>query len=40
LLKIRDNFPKFVISTDKFDMSREGIVHKNIEEFLLSQHPL
>jgi len=36
LLKIRDNFPKFVISTDKFDMSREGIVHKNIEEFLKS----
>ena len=34
LLKIKDNFPKFVISTDKFDMSREGIVHKNIEEFL------
>jgi predicted AAA+ superfamily ATPase len=37
LLKIRDNFPKFVISTDKFDMSREGIVHKNIEKWLQLQ---
>ncbi len=36
LLKIRDNFPKFVISTDKFDMSREGIVFMNIEDFLSS----
>ncbi len=34
LFKIKDNFPKLVISTDKFDMSREGIVHRNIEEFL------
>jgi len=34
LLKIKDNFPKFVISTDKFDMSREGIIHRNIEDFL------
>ena len=32
---IRDNFPKYVVSLDKYDMSRDGIKHKNIEEFLL-----
>jgi predicted AAA+ superfamily ATPase len=31
---IRDNFPKYVISMDEFDMSREGIKHKNIRDFL------
>ena len=33
---IRDNFPKYVVSMDELDMSREGIKHKNIREFLLS----
>ena len=32
---VRDNFPKYVVSLDEFDMSRDGIKHKNIEEFLL-----
>lgn len=32
---IRDNFPKYVISMDEFDMSRNGIKHRNIKEFLL-----
>ena len=32
---IRDNFPKYVISLDELDMSREGIKHKNIRDFLL-----
>ncbi|MCL2010588.1 MAG: ATP-binding protein [Synergistaceae bacterium] len=32
---IRDNFPKYVVSMDKLDMSRNGIRHKGIEEFLL-----
>ena len=31
---IRDNYPKYVVSLDKFDMSRDGVKHKNIEEFL------
>jgi len=31
---INDNFPKYVLSMDNFDMSRDGIVHKNIIEFL------
>ena len=38
LENIRDNFPKYVVSLDDFDMSRNGIKHKNIKEFLLSDH--
>ena len=34
---IRDNFPKYVVSLDEFDMSRNGIKHWNIREFLLQQ---
>ena len=33
---IRDNFPKYVVSLDEFDMSRDGIKHRNIREFLLT----
>ncbi|MBQ9329034.1 MAG: ATP-binding protein [Solobacterium sp.] len=33
---IRDNFPKYVVSLDEFDMSRNGIKHRNIREFLLA----
>ena len=33
---IRDNFPKYVVSLDELDMSREGIKHKNIRDFLLA----
>jgi len=33
---IRDNFPKYVVSLDEFDMSRDGIKHKNIRDFLLA----
>ena len=34
LLKIRDNYPKYVLSMDKLDFSREGIEHVNIISFL------
>jgi len=34
--EISDNYPKYVVSLDEFDMSREGILHQNIREFLLS----
>ena len=34
---IRDNFPKYVVSYDEFDMSRDGLKHMNIREFLLSE---
>ena len=31
---IRDNFPKYVVSLDEFDRSRDGIKHRNIRDFL------
>ena len=34
---IRDNFPKYVVSLDEFDMSRDGIKHMNIRDFLLKE---
>jgi len=34
---IRDNFPKYVVSYDDIDMSRDGLKHMNIREFLLSE---
>ena len=33
---IRDNYPKYVVSLDEFDMSRNGIKHRNIRNFLLA----
>ena len=35
--EIPDNFPKYVVSLDEFDLSREGIRHKNIRDFLLME---
>lgn len=32
---VQDNYPKYVISTDTFDMSQDGIIHKNIIDWLL-----
>lgn len=37
LEKIADNYPKYVISGDLIDMSRNGIIHKNIIDFLLDK---
>ena len=34
LLLIKDNFPKYVISMDKFDFSQKGIIHLNLVDFL------
>ena len=34
---IRDNYPKYVVSLDEFDMSRNGIKHRNICDFLLAK---
>lgn len=31
---IRDNFPKYVVTMDELDMSRNGIRHRNIRDFL------
>ena len=35
LRKIEDNYPKYVISLDKTDFSQNGIIHKNIVDWLL-----
>lgn len=34
---IQDNYPKYVLSTDTFDYSQNGIIHKNIIDFLLER---
>ena len=31
---VGDNYPKYVVSLDEFDMSRNGIKHRNIRKFL------
>ena len=36
LLKIKDNYPKYLISADKFDFSQEGIIHQNLIDFLVN----
>ncbi|MDR0884280.1 MAG: ATP-binding protein [Oscillospiraceae bacterium] len=35
LLKIEDNYPKYVVTMDEIDMSQNGIRHWNIKDFLL-----
>lgn len=35
--EIEDNYPKYVLSLDKADFSRDGIIHKNIIEWLLEE---
>ena len=37
LLRIEDNFPKYVVTMDEVDMSQSGIKHVNIRDFLLSE---
>lgn len=34
---IDDNYPKYVLSLDKTDFSKDGIIHKNIIDFLLEE---
>lgn len=33
---VRDNFPKYVVTMDELDMSRNGIKHRNIRDFLMA----
>lgn len=35
---VQDNFPKYVVSLDEFDMSRNGVRHYNIRDFLLTEN--
>jgi predicted AAA+ superfamily ATPase len=37
LLEIGDNYPKYVVSMDEIDMSRDGIRHLGIKDFLLGE---
>lgn len=34
---IQDNYPKYVLTMDKFDFSQNGIIHKNVIEWLLEE---
>lgn len=34
--EIKDNYPKYVISTDRIPLSRDGIIHMNLCEWLLA----
>ena len=34
---VKDSFPKYVVSMDDFDFSQDGIIHKNIKDFLLME---
>lgn len=34
---IEDNYPKYVLSLDKVDFSRNGIIHKNIIDWLMEE---
>ena len=36
LKSINDNYPKYVVSMDELDMSRDGIKHYNIKDFLFN----
>ena len=36
LLKVKDNYPKYVISMDHLDFSRDGIIHQNLLDFLIN----
>ncbi len=35
--EIEDNYPKYVISLDRANLSRDGIIHKNIIDWLLEE---
>jgi predicted AAA+ superfamily ATPase len=37
LEQIPDNFPKYVLSMDEMDFSRNGIIHRPIDAFLLEE---
>ena len=35
---VKDNYPKYVITMDKIDYSQNGIIHLNLEKFLLEKN--
>ena len=34
---IQDNYPKYVLSMDRLDFSRDGIIHQNVIDFLMER---
>ena len=34
---VNDNYPKYVLSLDRINFSKDGIIHKNIIEWLLEE---
>lgn len=38
LQALPDNYPKYVVSMDEFDFSRNGIKHRNLRDFLLMEN--
>jgi len=34
---VKDNYPKFLLTTESFPQSRDGIIHKNVFEWLLEK---
>ena len=34
---IQDHYPKYVLSMDRFDFSRDGIIHQNVIDFLMER---
>lgn len=37
LMSVSDNYPKYVLSMDTVDMSRDGVIHRNIVDWLLGR---
>ncbi|HOY31390.1 MAG TPA: ATP-binding protein [Bacteroidales bacterium] len=37
LEKVKDNYPKYLLSTESFTQNRAGIIHKNVFEWLLEK---
>ncbi len=40
LLQIKDQYPKYLISMDKLDLSSEGIIHINLIDLLINEYDL
>ena len=34
---IQDNYPKYVLTLDRFDFSHDGVIHKNVIDWLLEK---
>jgi len=40
LEKVKDNYPKYLLSTESFAQNRDGIIHKNVFDWLLEKKSL